>query len=115
MGRGLTVSACKTYNSVYGGIYSVKVLITKAATTPAYTYNVADFNGITNAVSQSTVSTAYYAGTVAAMTINMSVVNLDKVVAEIAKGRNGYEYMIVPGPSSLGRANVKSINNITNC
>jgi uncharacterized protein (UPF0333 family) len=43
---GITTSACKTYNSVYGGIYTVKVLFTKAATTPAYTYDVYDRNGI---------------------------------------------------------------------
>ena len=76
-GRGITISACKTYNSVYGGIYTVKVLFAKAATTPAYTYDVFDQNGITGAFSQETKSNAYYAGTVAAVVINMSVVNKD--------------------------------------
>ena len=77
--NGVTASACKTYNSVYGGIYTVKVLFTKAATTPAYTYDIYDRNGITGAISQRTTSNAYYAGTVASYTINMSVVNKDGI------------------------------------
>jgi hypothetical protein len=75
--RGITVSACKTYYSAWGGFYAVKVLITKAATTPAYKYDVFDRNGITGAISQRTTSNAYWAGTVAAMTINVSVANKD--------------------------------------
>ena len=77
--HGITTSACKTYNSAWGGFYAVKVLFTKKATIPAPSYQVFDQNGITYAISQVTQSTAYYAGTVAAVTINMSVVNKDKI------------------------------------
>jgi hypothetical protein len=114
LSKGITVSACKTYNSVYGGIYSVKVLITKAASTPAYTYDVFDKNGITYTVSQHTTSTAYYAGTVAAVTINMSVVNEDYITI-LAPNSNGATalYFIVPGTAWSG--NSRGINNITNC
>ncbi len=107
----ITVSACKTYNSVYGGIYTVKVLITKAATTPAYTYDVYDRNGT---ISQRTTSNAYYAGTVAAVTINMSVVNNDMLSAQTNEGKNSYQYYIYPG-NGTGSANVKGINQITTC
>ena len=113
--NGITVSACKTYNSVYGGIYSVKVLITKAATTPAYKYDVFDVNGITSAYSQRTTSNAYYAGTVAAMTINMSVVNRDQVIIyapSLANSANTIYYII---PGTAWSANYRGINNITNC
>ncbi len=99
---GITTSACKTYNSVYGGIYTVKVLFTKAATTPAYTYDAYDVNGINNTKSQETKSNAYYAGTVAAVTINMSVVNKDSI---FTYSMNSAAW-IVPGGS---------INQITTC
>jgi hypothetical protein len=112
---GITVSACKTYNSVYGGIYTVKVLITKAASTPAYKYFVYDVNGITNAISQDTTSDAYYAGTVAAVTINMSVVNKDSIT--IFTTASYYTPHIIPGTAWYGnRYDVyRGINNITTC
>ena len=78
--HGIKTSACKTYNSAWGGFYAVKVLFTKKATTPAHNYQVFDQNGITYAISQVTNSNAYWAGTVAAVTINMSVVNKDKIL-----------------------------------
>jgi hypothetical protein len=105
--NGITASACKTYNSAWGGFYAVKVLITKAASTPAVTYNVYDVTGSTG--SQQTVSNAYYAGTVAAMTINMSVVNKDYIIINIP-----YTYFIYPG-NGPGGSNVKGINQITTC
>jgi hypothetical protein len=83
---GITTSACKTYNSAWGGFYAVKVLFTKAATTPAYTYDVYDKNGITGAISQRTSGNAYWAGTVAAVTINMSVVNKDNIQYSVNVG-----------------------------
>jgi len=119
---GITASACKTYNSVYGGIYSVKVLITKAATTPAYTYDVYDWNGITGAISQRTQSTAYYAGTVAAVTINMSVANRDSILIFAPKSPTSANttYAIIPGTAwyrnSIYDLNfTRGINNITTC
>ena len=99
--HGITTSACKTYNSVYGGIYTVKFLFTKAAASTAYYYDVVDVNGITGAGSQRTFSNAYYAGTVAGATINMSVVNKDKI--SYSNGWVGGN--IVPG----------NINQITTC
>ena len=112
---GITVSACKTYNSVYGGINSVKVLFTKAATTPAYTYDVVDINGITGALSQRTTSNAYYAGTVAAVTINMSVVNKDSIAINVPN--QTYQYWIRPGTvwNNIGTLYYRGINNITTC
>jgi len=92
--NGITVSACKTYNSVYGGIYTVKVLFTKAASTRAQQYDVYDYNGITKAYSQRTTSNAYYAGTTAAVTINMSVVNKDYI---FISPNDNYRYRIVQG------------------
>ena len=111
MGRGLTVSACKTYNSVYGGIYSVKVLITKAATTPAYQYDIFDI-GKTGAISQRTTSNAYYAGTVASVTINISVVNADAV----DWGAYGYIGGGILTPQYPGTANniINIENGVTN-
>ena len=110
--NGITASACKTYTNIWGGIYSVKVLITKKATTPAYTYDVLDINGITNAISQRTYSYAYYAGTVAAVTINMSVVNKDRI--EIYYGTNGWNE-IFNFTSTVAGTIGKNINNITTC
>ena len=109
--NGITVSACKTYSSVYGGIYTVKVLFTKAASTRAQQYDVVDVNGKTLTQSQRTTSNVYYAGTVAAVTINMSVVNKDLVVIN-----SPIIYAIEPENNSLN-GNYKSIriNNITNC
>ncbi len=107
----ITVSACKTYTNIWGGIYSVKVLFTKAASTPAYTYIAYDYN-IT--VSQNTTSNAYYAGTVAAVTINMSVVNKDMLLAQTNEGKNSYQYFIYPGNGNAS-PNVKGINQITTC
>jgi hypothetical protein len=121
LSSGITVSACKTYNSVYGGIYSVKVLITKAATTPAYRYDVSDMNGITKVYSQHTNSTAYYAGTVAAVTINMSVVNRDEITINAPSLTNSANtvYYIIPGTAwnqpSIYNVFNRGINNITNC
>jgi hypothetical protein len=111
---GVTVSACKTYTNIWGGIYSVKVLITKAASTPAYWYDVYDQNGINGANSQRTTSNAYYAGTVAAMTINMSVVNKDYIWIS-APNSNGATtvYYIVPGTAWYIWN--RGINNITTC
>ena len=109
----ITVSACKTYTNIWGGIYTVKLLFTKAASTPAFQY-VAYDDSSNSGRSQSTTSTAYYAGTVAAVTINMSVVNRDIVHAQTNEGLI-YQYMIVPDASSLRGANVKSINRITTC
>ncbi len=106
---GITTSACKTYNSAWGGFYAVKVLINKAATTPAYTYDVYDRNGITGATSQRTTSNAYWAGVVAGVTINMSVVNQDYIVVS-APG----SWYIYPGYGN-GYTNVKGINSITTC
>jgi hypothetical protein len=99
---GITVSACKTYNPVYGGIYTVKVLFTKAASTPAYAYDIYDINGITYATSQVTHSNAYYAGTVASYTINMSVVNKDYIYISAPTGIKR-DYEIIPGTRSLIR------------
>jgi hypothetical protein len=111
---GITTSACKTYNSAWGGFYAVKVLITKAATTPAYKYDVFDVNGITSAYSQRTTSTAYYAGTVAAMTINMSVVNRDQIVIYAPSLANSANTTyIIPG--TIWSGNYRGINNITTC
>ncbi len=99
-GSGITTSACKTYNSAWGGFYAVKVLFTKAATTPANYFFVYDVNGKTGAQSQTTNSNAYYAGTVAAVTINMSVVNQDSI------------YYSTSGGGWIGPGN---INQITTC
>jgi len=110
-GNGVTVSACKTYNSIYGGIYTVKVLFTKAATTPAYNYDVFDLGGNNFTQSQRTTSNAFYAGTVAAVTINMSVVNKDLVVIN-----SPISYSIQPEKGSIqGNFNHIRINYITNC
>ena len=73
--NGVTISACQTWNSAWGGIYTVKVLFTKKATTPANTYDVYTQNG--NVISQRTKSNAYYAGTVAGVTINVATWNND--------------------------------------
>ena len=109
---GIKVSACQTYNSVYGGIYTVKVLFTKAATTPAYTYQLWDVNGITNAVSQSTTSNAYYAGTVASYTINMSVVNRDHVIINAPYTLSIINDAYKGGPSPIP---IKFLSRINNC
>ena len=109
--NGITASACKTYTNIWGGIYTVKVLITKATSTPAYNYDVFDVNG-NFAVYQRTTSTAYYAGTVAAVTINMSVVNKDRI--EIYYGTNGWNE-IFNFTSTVAGTIGKNINNITTC
>ena len=122
--NGATVSACKTYNSAWGGFYAVKVLITKAASTPAYDYDVFDTNGINNAYSQRTSSSAYWGGTVAAMTINMSVVNRDYITIHMKTFWNGSSsaditYYIIPGSAwnnlSIPYTFNRGINNITTC
>ena len=118
---GITVSACKTYTNIWGGIYSVKVLITKNVNTPAYWYDVSDINGITQAYSQHTHSNAYYAGTVASYTINMSVVNKDYILIDAPSINNSANtvYWIVPGTAWSGGGfdlNFnRGINNIVNC
>ena len=111
---GITVSACKTYTNIWGGIYSVKVLFTKAASTPAYWYDVYDVNGITGAGSQRTTSNAYYAGTVAAVTINMSVVNKDVIYIYAPNSNNAMAQYII-NLETGSYANIKVINNITTC
>ena len=108
---GITASACKTYNSIYGGIYSIKVLFIKEASTPAYNYDVFDINELNGAYSQRTTSNAYNAGTLAAVSINMSVVNKDIVVINL--GRNVVGYEIIPGTGNGDYA--KGIDNITDC
>jgi len=102
---GITASACKTYNSAWGGFYAVKVLFTKAATAPPFPYSVDVHNGITGAISQEKTSNAYWAGTVAAVTVKISVVSKDGVWID-------GDYYIHPGD---GIQNAIYINKITNC
>ena len=121
LSSGITASACKTYTNIWGGIYSVKVLITKNVNTPAYWYDVSDINGITQTYSQHTHSNAYYAGTVASYTINMSVVNRDyiSIYAPITTTSANTTYFIIPGTAwyrTKGYENFfRGINNIINC
>ena len=111
--HGITVSACKTYNSIYGGIYSVKVIITKDVNTTAYAYDISDLNGTTSAISQHTFSNAYWAGTVASYTINMSVVNKDYITIIAPDVITSSTIQIVPGSAWSGYT--RGINNIKNC
>ncbi|MEI6152308.1 MAG: hypothetical protein WCQ10_07260, partial [Chitinophagia bacterium] len=115
-GWPVKVSACKTYNSAWGGFYAVKVLVTKEASTPAYGYDIYDQNGITLISSQRTTSNAYYAGTVATVTIYMSVANKDIVWIGISPwvGIAGRYFTIYPG-NFFRASDQKGINQITNC
>ena len=107
---GITTSACTTYSSARGGVFTVKVLFTKAATTPAQQYVVYDQNGKTYAISQLTQSTAYYAGTAASVTIKMFLVNRDYINIY---SENQYQFSIVLGNSR--KPYIISINQITDC
>jgi Tfp pilus assembly protein PilV len=111
--QGIMTSACKTYSSVYGGIYSVKVFITKNVNTTAYAYDISDRNGTTSAISQHTFSAAYYAGTVASYTINMSVVNKDYITIIAPNTITSSTIQIIPGSAWSGYA--RGINNIVAC
>ena len=115
---GITTSACKTYNSARGGFYAVKVLFTKDATLLRGPYNVYVVNGKTGAISQRTFSNAYYAGTTATVTINMSVVNNDIIWITAPDFTNAGAYLIVPGTfwgGSMKAGYDRGINKITTC
>ena len=93
------------------------MLFTKAATLSRGVYNVYDVNGKTGAISQRTNSNAYYAGTTAAVTINMSVVNKDNISITAPDFTNAGAYLIIPGTAwnQLSSYGYRGINNITNC
>jgi hypothetical protein len=75
--------ACKTYINAYGGVYSVKALFTKAASTIAEPYYVSAIRGGAEGfpvAGQEKRGDTYWGGTVAAATTNASAFYGDTVL-----------------------------------
>lgn len=86
---GVTVSACKSYFSGYGGGYNVHLLFTKLSNAPSYYYNFNTYSPYRQYKwGYPTTSNKYYANTVAAYTASASLVFGDQVQVNIYDAYN---------------------------